>query len=241
MRHRIKSHILAAVAALGLAGHAFAGPVEDADAAIRRGDVKAADALLRPLAERGDVRAQSLLGAVLIAPGPTQDYPQAAIWYRKAADHGDSAAQMMLGGLYAMGQGVAADPAQAAVWFRKAADQGSPEAQTALAMQYAEGQGVTQDLPQAFLWFQKGADQGFVPAQINLGLMYQNGAGVPHDDVRALMWLDLAVTGASSDYGPMAQAAHDKVAAAMTAPQIADAKKLADAWTAHHGAAAVKR
>ena len=73
------------------------------------------------------------------------DYAEAAIWYRKAADHGDAGAQTSLGLMYASGEGVRQDQAQAAIWFRKAADQGDALAQTSLGLMYEGGRGVLQD------------------------------------------------------------------------------------------------
>ena len=53
--------------------------------------------------------------------GVPQDYAQAAIWYRKAAEQGDPWAELNLGYLYANGQGVPQDNAEAYFWFDLAA------------------------------------------------------------------------------------------------------------------------
>jgi hypothetical protein len=47
--------------------------------------------------------------------GVPQDYAQAAIWYRKAAEQGLALAQSNLGVLYEEGRGVPKDYAQAAI------------------------------------------------------------------------------------------------------------------------------
>jgi TPR repeat protein len=49
--------------------------------------------------------------------GVKQDYREAVQWYRKAADHGDAAAQFNLGTLYANGRGVAVDYVEAYHWL----------------------------------------------------------------------------------------------------------------------------
>jgi TPR repeat protein len=54
--------------------------------------------------------------------GVPQDYAQAAVWYRKAAERGDADAEEGLGELYRNGQGVPQDYAQAYFWLDLAAD-----------------------------------------------------------------------------------------------------------------------
>ena len=61
--------------------------------------------------------------------GTPQDYVQAALWYRKAAEQADADAQIELGMLYYEGHGVPQDYAQTAYWFRKSAEQGDDNAQ----------------------------------------------------------------------------------------------------------------
>jgi TPR repeat protein len=56
--------------------------------------------------------------------GVTQDYVEAASWFRKAAERGYAEAQYRLGQMLAIGQGVREDDTEAANWYRKAADQG---------------------------------------------------------------------------------------------------------------------
>jgi TPR repeat protein len=89
--------------------------------------------------------------------GVPQDYAQAALWYRKAADQGEPRAQFNLGQMYRNGQGVPQDYTQAAEWYRKAAEQGDSVAQLSLGFLYAKGQGVPQDNVQAYFWFDLAA------------------------------------------------------------------------------------
>jgi TPR repeat protein len=60
--------------------------------------------------------------------GVTQDYTEAVIWCRKAADLGNASAQYNLGIMYAQGQGVPLDYVQAHLWINRAAVQGYEEA-----------------------------------------------------------------------------------------------------------------
>jgi uncharacterized protein len=73
------------------------------------------------------------------------DYATAMQIWRPLAEQGNDRAQLGLGLMYALGQGVPSDYAQACDWYRKAADQGQAEAQTALGLMYRIGQGVPRD------------------------------------------------------------------------------------------------
>lgn len=74
------------------------GEYEVADAAYRRGDYAAALTLLQPLAEAGDARAQTTLGAMHArGHGTPQDEAEAASLFRRAADKGFGPAQFNLG------------------------------------------------------------------------------------------------------------------------------------------------
>jgi len=165
------------------------GPFEDGLAAYQRGDYTTALRLLRPLADKGDAKAQFSLGVMYDkGQGVTQDYTEALNWYHRAAEQGDAKAQFNLGAMYENGQGVPPDHTQAVKWFRKAADQGIAGAQFNLGLWYVEGQGVPQDYTQAVKWFRKAADQGDAQAQNGLGSMYGRGWGVPQDYTESVKW-----------------------------------------------------
>ena len=93
--------------------------------------------------------------------GVSQDWAQAVVSFRNAAEQGHAGAQYSLGWMYANGKGTAMDSAEALKWFRKSADQGYASAQYALGCIYANGDGVTIDPVEAAKWFRKAAD----PAQ----------------------------------------------------------------------------
>ena len=71
---------------------------------------------------------------------------------RKAAEAGDSAAAMMLGGLYQWGQGVPKNYRIAHTWLSLASDQGWGEAMNNLAMMYRRGTGVPVNYVTALKW-----------------------------------------------------------------------------------------
>ena len=88
-------------------------------------------------ANQGHLRANCSIGHVYeIGSGVTQDYNEAARWFRKAADQGNVEAQCKLGALLCDGKGVTQDYNEAAQWYRKAADQGDAGAQFSLEVTY---------------------------------------------------------------------------------------------------------
>lgn len=179
---------------------------------------------IKPAAEHGNVRAQFYLGVRYDRGfGVTQDYSQAAFWYRKAAEQGAAEAQYNLGSMYENGLGMAQDYRQAVVWYRKAAEQGHSSAQFLLAKLYASGQGVAQDYRQAAIWSRKAAEQGDFDAQHVLGVMHDNGLGVAQDYKMAYVWFSVAAANGNG----ASPAERDKVAEKLTPEVLANAQTLA--------------
>ena len=93
-----------------------------ADAAYARGDYVRAVNILTPLALRGDVNAQALLGFMYEHGfGAPQAYDAAADLYIQAATSGHPFAQFKLGLLYDKGHGVPQDLILAYKWLNLAA------------------------------------------------------------------------------------------------------------------------
>jgi TPR repeat protein len=141
----------------GIGTLALAAPVHDteaAEAAYRNGDQATALQLALPLAGKGDVHAQSLVGQIYHSGrGGLRDEAEAVKWSRLAANQGHAAAQFRLGLMYSEGLGVPQDHTQAAHWYGRAADQRHPQAQYNLGLLYATGEGVEQDHQTAHMWF----------------------------------------------------------------------------------------
>ena len=109
-----------AIALVVLAGFTCAQSqtLQDAQSALERKDYATALRTVRPLADRGDPAAQSLLWerctrwgvgtAHLLGQGAPQNNAEALNWLRKAADQGHPNAQSNLGMMYALGRGVPA-------------------------------------------------------------------------------------------------------------------------------------
>ena len=60
--------------------------------------------------------------------GAPQNLTEAARWYRRAADHGVVAAQIVIGTMYADGRGVPQDYVRAHMWLNLAAARGNEDA-----------------------------------------------------------------------------------------------------------------
>jgi len=197
-----------------VAAAAQAAAASDGDAAagaMRRGDYPAAVALLRPLAETGDARAQLLLGALhRDGRGVAPDAARAVELFIAAAEQGDARAQANLGEALFQGRGTPRDRAEAFRWFAAAAAQGDVQAQRRMAQMLLNGVGVAKDVAAGFRWLLLWAGQDpeavrasladledhaiadvlkdMVAAQNTVGLRYLNGDGVETDDVQAVAW-----------------------------------------------------
>lgn len=80
---------------------------------------------LRSAAERGDARAQVILGkAYLLGERLAVDDDKGVFWLRQAARSGDRVAQAWLGWAYEQGRGVRQDPQRAFSWYSRSARQG---------------------------------------------------------------------------------------------------------------------
>lgn len=93
------------------------------------------------------------------------DYPAAIKILVPLANQGDAKAQLHLGVMNEMGQGVPRNYKRAVARYRQAAEQGNAEAQFRLGEKYELGQGVPQDKKIAAEWYGKSASQGNAEAQ----------------------------------------------------------------------------
>ena len=133
--------------------HPVADVYKDARSAYDLGDYATAFRLYKPLAEAGDMGAQSTVGYMYsIGRGVEKDLVRARYWIQKAAEQGEKVAQSNLGAMYANGEVVTRDAVRAVFWYRKSAEQGYGLAQFLLGKKYATGDGVTKDYVSAYMW-----------------------------------------------------------------------------------------
>ena len=93
------------------------------------------------------------------------NYPAALTALIPLANKGDAIAQLRLGVMNEMGQGIPQSYKKAVVRYRQAAEQGNAEAQYRLGEKYELGQGVPQNEKIAAEWYGKSANQGYAEAQ----------------------------------------------------------------------------
>jgi hypothetical protein len=159
----------------------------------RRNDYATSFKLLKPLADKGDIRAQGELGALYLSGrGAPRDTKLGVYWTKEAATKGLASAQYNLGTIYMDGQLMPQDFREAMKWFLAAAGQGVPAAQAGVAAMFYEGNGVPQDFNEAFKWMKIAASNGDPEAQANLGTMYAFGQGTERDVLRGAMWTLIA-------------------------------------------------
>jgi len=103
-----------------------------------------------------------------------------------ASNNNDNKAMLVIGIMYANGDGVKRDQTKSIVWFEKAANGGNIHAFSKLGNIYA----AKEDYKNAFKWFEKSALKGDNKSAYNLGYFYTGGLGVKMDLVEAFKWYE---------------------------------------------------
>jgi TPR repeat protein len=116
--------------------------------------------------------------------------------------------------------------AEALKWLLDAAGAGHPKALYDLAALYDKGLGMERDDAKAAALYRRAAEQGHADAQARLAAFHAEGRGLAADPVRAYHWYTLALDGGAEG----AAQARQRLAAAMSAAQIATAVKLTRDW-----------
>ena len=162
MNRLLKYLLLVCLCLFAASGHAMVkspaiikptiDPLSEAGRAYIEGDYIKAAKLYRPMAEKGDVEAQLILGSMHdTGLGVTQDFKEAVKWYRLAAEQGNVFAQEKLGWKYILGNGVPQDDVLAYMWLniavsndftpgRKVANQQRIQQRDAIARRMTAGQ-----------------------------------------------------------------------------------------------------
>lgn len=153
-----------------------------------------------------------------------KDYAYALKEFSPLAGQGNAEAQLYLGKMYMMGQGVLRDPEQAMKWLKASASQGNADAQFFVGAYYVLPH---KDIAEGVKWLRLSAEQGQQDAQLLLGKTYLQGdKDFPRDPVQAEMWLQLAAKDNLEFYQSELHAGE----AQMSEEQIARGKALATAW-----------
>lgn len=155
---------------------------------------------LEKLAEKGDVQAQLQLASRYVTmcymftafsggnPNEMIEnyYCQAAYWFRRAAEQGNSDGQFNLAECYYYGKGVKKDFKEAFYWFKKAACGGVVAAQTRLGDCYGFGYGVEQNDNSSYSWYKLASENGDARAQCCLAICYLDEVGIKRDVKKAV-------------------------------------------------------
>lgn len=164
----------------------FAGLFEQGTLAAKQGDYARAVKTWRPLAKRGNAKAQYNLGLLYHQGlGVRKNDRKAVRWWRRAAELGDAKAQASLGNMYQFGLGVPRNNKAAAKWYQSAARKGDETAQYNIGFMYLKGNGKPKNYHKAMYWFRRAADQGDAYARFYMGFMYEHGQGVAVNSVAA--------------------------------------------------------
>ena len=225
-------HLVPLFLLLFLSSPVHASTYEDGLEAARAGDLKAAYEIFHTLAEQGDLATQFVLGKMHSnGRGVPKDYLEAVKWYKLAAEQGLAQAQYELAMLYGKSDsGVPSNNEEAVKWMKLAAEQGHGQAQYFLGVAYNMGRGVEQDNKEAVKWWTLSADQGVAKSQIVLAAAYIRGAGVDKDFVQAHKWFGILVANGEEKLRQY----RDNIETVMTPEQLAESRKLTQAWLEEH-------
>ena len=160
MRYAVTSILSGMALALALSAPAFAGPVEDAEAAYaadQKGDFATSMKLYQQSAAGGNAYAMYSIGLIYFdGKGVDRSYVNALKYYKMASDKGYPQAQLAMGKMTEQGQGGKKNLPEAIKYYTLAANQGITEAQNLLGVAYTTGdpaQKVNPDPAQAYAWF----------------------------------------------------------------------------------------
>lgn len=125
----------------------------------------------------------------------TTDERNAFVWYRAAAERGDSRAWAELGQLLASGTYFEPNAVDAARCWKRAAQMGDNKGKCCLGLCYIRGYGVRQDPSRGLEIVRQVADvHNDVTAMRNLAWIYRKGADVPKNSKEAEYWQNRANT-----------------------------------------------
>lgn len=230
---------LAVVVGLGLIGWKYRSDQIRAQERVAKAeaDARAAEVAAQKAAQDHQARLKELEKQARRTDGP-----EAVQELQALAAKGDLRAMLLLGITLRDGRGVPKDQAQAMQWLTKAANEGYSLASVQLGYIYERGLGETQQAEQAENWYLRAARQGDASGLYSLGLLYSTGLdNVGRKPVAAHMLLDLAQRAHKEQQQDdsltppnrgafWAAGTMRRLAPSMSIVEVAEAKRLADAW-----------
>jgi len=222
---------LIVVMALATTLPATADDFAKAKLAFNAKQYKTAVRLLRPPAEKGDPRAQYLLGyAYLSGKGVKISEKQAEYWLSKAVAQDYTPAYVRLGHLLMR---IDKTPTSGLPLIEIALRRGHPGAQASLGLLYFIGRpGIPVDIEKSRKLLLLAAGQKYKGAYLFLAYWYASGRGKKPDYVQVLKW---AIIDTRIGVGAAADIHRKKALKLLSKEQIAEAKRRAAAWLKAHG------
>ena len=144
---------------------------------------------LKLAADKNIADAQAYLSQLYVQ---MEEYSQAMVWARKAAQASCQEAYSILGDIYMNGLGVESNLSEALTWYEKAAEKGDADAQNIVGNLYSNQELNFIDLNKAFKYYQMAATQNHQYGMLNFGLCYATGDGCEVDMVKAHEWIEKA-------------------------------------------------
>jgi TPR repeat protein len=108
---------------------------------------------------------------------------------RRAAEGGDTVAQLDLAQMLHEGEGAPRDTGAGLAWLKKSAEGGYGPAQAFLGVAYTLGQGMEIDRKLGEYWSRKGAAQGVELANFTVAQHFENIRSSAEEQAHALRWL----------------------------------------------------
>ena len=164
------------------------------------GDAKAGEAVQRADAELKPWEINEAFKRIATLYDQGQYLPQnpaeAARWWLKAANRGDTDAQVEIGIRMALGQGIPPDPVQGRHWCEQVAKERDPRGENCMGYIYRHGSGVKSDPKEARKWYEQSAQQNNALGIKMLAEMDENGEGARPDRTAAcVLYARLALAG----------------------------------------------
>jgi len=157
----------------------------------------------------------------------------AAVFSAMPAFAEDAAALRVQGFKYYDGKGVKQDTQRAVALFEQAGEAGDLKAQSDLAFMYETGVSVAPDHAKSAYWAKKAAQRWDRSSQLRLAILLYLGRGVEKDRVEAAKWWRIALSPGGS-WAQHARPTAELGEAKMTAEELGEAQRRADAWLAAH-------
>jgi TPR repeat protein len=193
LRHRVLAGGVLLLAGCALPQQSPGPSDEQVRAQIRDGDYLAAAPDLQILADRGNPRAQVMLGAMYEAGhGVAQDFGEARRLYELAAAQDHAPAFGPLGRMYEMGRGGIQDLAKAVHLYERGIAAGDDWSAFFRAFQYETGEGAEHNMAEAVRLYRMAAEQEHTRAITRLGILHMRGIGVERDLTEARRLLEMA-------------------------------------------------